>query len=84
MAIYEQRRSVFLPPESVTRTRYTCRDEQGHARLMPRVDLMDAIEHLCRLEEDKYGVIVKGMEGKQMNGSDGGTKRWEDERRTKA
>lgn len=82
MAVYEQRRSVFLPPEAVSRTRYTCRDEQGHARLMPGVNIMDAFEHLCRIEEDRYGVIVKGMDDGQKASSDGAKKRWEDERRT--
>ena len=29
--------------------RITCRDEEGHSRLMPGMSIMTAVEALCRL-----------------------------------
>jgi hypothetical protein len=77
MATYEQRRSIFLPPEAVERTRYTCRDEEGRCRLMPDVDLMDALEHLCRIEERSMGVLVQGVSDTQRMISEANKLRWE-------
>lgn len=76
MATYEQIRNVFLPPEAVSRTRYTCRDEEGRARLMPDVDLTDAVEHLCRIEERSMGVLVKGCSERQQASAEGARLRW--------
>lgn len=40
--------------------RYTCRDEDGNARLLDGENLMDAIERLAVLEEDAMGRVVQG------------------------
>ena len=38
--------------------RFTCRDQFGHARLMPGINLIDAVEQLCRIEERAHGRIT--------------------------
>ena len=65
--VYEQRKSVFLPPEAVVRTRYTCRNEQGEVRLMPKVCMLDALERLCQLEEQTFGILIRRRPGKEAN-----------------
>ena len=54
-----ERRSVFLPPEAVERKRYTCRNTKGEVRLMSGVGLEEALEHLARIEEKEYGVLIR-------------------------
>ena len=56
---YEVRKPALLPPEAVVRTRYTCRNEQGEVRLMPRASVEDALERLCQLEEQIFGILIR-------------------------
>lgn len=46
--------------------RFTCRDEEGRARLMPGVNLIDVIEALCRIEERGQGVLIMPRDEKQV------------------
>lgn len=69
-------RKKILPESAVRLTRYTCRDEQGNARLLPQANLMDVVEHLCRIEEKQFGVLVRGRDEGQQRGAEGGRIRW--------
>ena len=61
---------------SKTPQRFTCRDEDGRARLMPNVYVLDVIEHLCRIEERAMGVLVVGRDEAQQKSAEGGKARW--------
>ena len=67
IVIYEQKKPAILPPEAVIRARYTCRNEQGEVRLMPKASVEEALERLCRIEEKLYGVLIKRRPGKEAN-----------------
>lgn len=41
-----------------TGKRYTCRNQFGQARLIPGVNLMDLVEDLCKVEENRYGPMA--------------------------
>ena len=71
--VYNQRKSVFLPPQAVEYTRYTCRTETGEVRLMPKATLTDALEHLCQIEEQSYGILIRTKPNKERtyNGQKG-------------
>ena len=56
--------------------RLTCRNEDGTARLAKGVNLMDAIERLCRIEERAFGVLVVGQDENQARAAEGANKRW--------
>ena len=68
--VYEQRKSVFLPQEAVVRTRYTCRNEQGEVRLMPKASVFDALERLCQIEEQTYGILIRRKPGQEVDNAE--------------
>ena len=65
--VYEQKRPAILPPEAVVRVRYTCRNERGEVRLMPKASVEEALERLCRIEEKLYGVLIRKKPNKEAN-----------------
>lgn len=84
-----QRRSVFLPPEIVrdepVPARFTCRDADGNPRLRYGVNLMDAIDQLCRIEERSMGVMIQGRtENQEARAEETRKRRREEQKRDKA
>lgn len=77
-------RSVFCSPEEFEflqqkksgkkMRRKSCRDLYGNARLQYNVDIMDAVERLCELEDAVFGPLVKGREPEQEKAASGGRK----------
>lgn len=77
-------RSVFCKPEEIQlltekhkgkkMQRKSCRDQNGNARLMYNVDIMDAVERLCELEDAVFGPLTKDREAAQERAALGGKK----------
>ena len=44
-----------------------CRNEQGEVRLMPKICMLDALERLCQLEEQAFGILIRRRPGKEAN-----------------
>lgn len=61
--------------------RFTCRDEEGRARLMPGANLVDVIEALCRIEERGQGVLIMQRDERQIKVSLGLRRAWEERRK---
>ena len=61
--------------------RFTCRDEEGRAWLMPGANLVDVIEALCRIEERGQGVLIMPRDEKQIKVSLGLRRAWEERRK---
>lgn len=68
--VYEQKRPAILPPEAVVRVRYTCRNERGEVRLMPTASVFDALERLCQIEEQTYGILIKRKPGQEVDNAE--------------
>lgn len=56
--------------------RFTCRDEEGRARLMPGANLVDVIEALCRIEERGMGVLIMPRAEQQVRITEALKRRW--------
>jgi hypothetical protein len=60
----------------VIKGRCTCRDLDGHARLVKGINLMDAIERLCRIEEEQHGAMIVGRDEGQIKAANASKARW--------